>query len=134
MNCLSHVRAYGSAIFRKAGNFIAPSTLNQCHVLLWKRNFDHVGVKTVDLEFLLTRFRAQCYSSSKSTSRKKASRTKKIDPEPVMENEKDAFFVVRKGDVVGVYKSFADCQAQVGSSVILLTSFLMSPKVDFCFG
>ncbi|EEF27855.1 nuclease, putative [Ricinus communis] len=34
-----------------------------------------------------------------------------------MEQEKDAFFVVRKGDVVGVYKSFTDCQAQVGSSV-----------------
>ncbi|XP_022735619.1 uncharacterized protein LOC111288980 [Durio zibethinus] len=32
-----------------------------------------------------------------------------------MKNDNDAFFVVRKGDVVGVYKSFADCQAQVGS-------------------
>ncbi|XP_039017868.1 uncharacterized protein LOC120149001 isoform X1 [Hibiscus syriacus] len=34
-----------------------------------------------------------------------------------MENEKDAFFVVRKGDVVGVFKSFAECQAQLGSSI-----------------
>ncbi|XP_021593634.1 uncharacterized protein LOC110600980 isoform X3 [Manihot esculenta] len=34
-----------------------------------------------------------------------------------MEQEKDAFFVVRKGDIVGVYKSFADCQAQAGSSI-----------------
>ncbi|XWS68948.1 hypothetical protein CRYUN_Cryun04dG0137400 [Craigia yunnanensis] len=117
MNCLSHMRAYGTAIFRKAGNFIATTTLNQCHVPLWKRNFEHAGVKTVDLEFLLTRFRGQCYSSHNSSTRKKASRTKKVDPEPVMENEKDAFFVVRKGDVVGVYKSFADCQAQVGSSI-----------------
>lgn len=124
MNCLSHVRAYGSAIFRRAGYFVATTTRNGCHVPLWKRNFDHAGVKTVDLEFLITRFRSQCYSSGKSTSnRKKASRTKKVDPEPEMENEKDAFFVVRKGDVVGVYKSFPDCQAQVGSSVILLTSF-----------
>lgn len=37
-----------------------------------------------------------------------------------MDHENDAFFVVRKGDVVGVYKNFADCQAQVGSSVINL--------------
>ncbi|XVE85010.1 hypothetical protein DITRI_Ditri17bG0058200 [Diplodiscus trichospermus] len=114
MNCLSHVHAFGSTIFRKAGNFSATATLNQCHVPLWKTNFGHAGVKTVDLEFLLTRFRAQCYSSRKSASRKK---TKKVDPETVMENEKDAFFVVRKGDVVGVYKSFADCQTQVGSSI-----------------
>ncbi|XP_022734416.1 uncharacterized protein LOC111287976 isoform X2 [Durio zibethinus] len=117
MNCFSQMRAYGSAIFRKAGNFIATSTLNQCHVPLWKRNFEHAGVKTVDLGFLSTRFRAQCYSSHKSNPRKKASRTKKVDPEPVMKNDNDAFFVVRKGDVVGVYKSFADCQAQVGSSI-----------------
>ncbi|XVF02390.1 hypothetical protein REPUB_Repub04eG0171500 [Reevesia pubescens] len=120
MNCFSHVRAYGSAIFRKAGNFITTTTtLNQCHAPLWKSNFHHAGVKTVDLEFLFTRFRAQCYSSRKtsSSSIKKASRIKKVDPEPPMENLKDAFFVVRKGDLVGVYKSFADCQAQVGSSI-----------------
>ncbi|PIA62197.1 hypothetical protein AQUCO_00200294v1 [Aquilegia coerulea] len=34
-----------------------------------------------------------------------------------MEEEKNAFYVVRKGDVVGVYKNLSDCQAQVGSSV-----------------
>ncbi|OVA11275.1 Ribonuclease H domain [Macleaya cordata] len=34
-----------------------------------------------------------------------------------MEEEKDAFYVVRKGDVVGIYKSLSDCQAQVGNSV-----------------
>ncbi|KAK8627359.1 hypothetical protein V6N13_134972 [Hibiscus sabdariffa] len=57
-------------------------------------------------------------SRSSNSSRKRASRTKKVDPEqPVMENEKDAFFVVRKGDVVGVFKSFAECQAQIGSSI-----------------
>lgn len=34
-----------------------------------------------------------------------------------MEDEKNAFYVVRKGDVVGVYTSLSDCQAQAGSSV-----------------
>ncbi|RZC79769.1 hypothetical protein C5167_042345 [Papaver somniferum] len=34
-----------------------------------------------------------------------------------MEEEKDAFYVVRKGDIVGIYKSLSDCQAQVGNSV-----------------
>lgn len=34
-----------------------------------------------------------------------------------MEEEKNAFYVVRKGDIVGVYKNLSDCQAQVGSSV-----------------
>ncbi|XP_076909023.1 uncharacterized protein LOC143601367 [Bidens hawaiensis] len=31
--------------------------------------------------------------------------------------DKNAFFVVRKGDIVGVYKTLNDCQPQVGSSV-----------------
>ncbi|KAK8627360.1 hypothetical protein V6N13_134972 [Hibiscus sabdariffa] len=81
--------------------------------------FQNAVVKTVDLEFLLTRFSTRRHSSrSSNSSRKRASRTKKVDPEqPVMENEKDAFFVVRKGDVVGVFKSFAECQAQIGSSI-----------------
>lgn len=31
-----------------------------------------------------------------------------------MEEEGDAFYVVRKGNTVGVYKSLKDCQSQVG--------------------
>ncbi|XP_009344555.2 uncharacterized protein LOC103936444 isoform X3 [Pyrus x bretschneideri] len=34
-----------------------------------------------------------------------------------MEEEGDAFYVVRKGDVIGIYKNFTDCQNQAGSSV-----------------
>ncbi|CAK9162834.1 unnamed protein product [Ilex paraguariensis] len=34
-----------------------------------------------------------------------------------MGDEKDAFYVVRKGDIVGIYKSLNDCQALLGSSV-----------------
>ncbi|XP_057248551.1 uncharacterized protein LOC104883567 isoform X2 [Beta vulgaris subsp. vulgaris] len=33
-----------------------------------------------------------------------------------MEDEKDAFYVVRKGDIIGIYTSFSDCQAQAGFS------------------
>lgn len=40
-----------------------------------------------------------------------------------MEEEKDAFYVVRKGDIVGIYKNLRDCQTQAGSSVIILFLF-----------
>ncbi|BFG26815.1 hypothetical protein CerSpe_130900 [Prunus speciosa] len=33
------------------------------------------------------------------------------------EEEGDAFYVVRKGDIIGVYKNLRDCQNQAGSSV-----------------
>ncbi|CAL8994351.1 unnamed protein product, partial [Prunus brigantina] len=41
----------------------------------------------------------------------------KSEAEPVVELAKVAFYVVRKGDIVGVYKSFGDCQAQLSSSI-----------------
>ncbi|MCL7023228.1 hypothetical protein MKW94_022692, partial [Papaver nudicaule] len=80
----------------------------------WITRVNNACVKTTSLDNMLMRFRVQYYSSSvrKSSSRK----SKKSGPEAaVIKEEKDAFYVVRKGDVVGVYKSLIDCQAQVGS-------------------
>ncbi|KAL4556164.1 hypothetical protein LXL04_038807 [Taraxacum kok-saghyz] len=59
---------------------------------------------------------ARCYCSLKTTSVVGKSKMTKSDSTQ-MEEEKNAFFVVRKGDLVGVYNNLTDCQAQVGSSV-----------------
>lgn len=56
--------------------------------------------------------RAHCYSS-----RSKSAKSKMLTAVSAADKEKDAFFVVRKGDVIGIYKDLNDCQAQVGSSV-----------------
>lgn len=123
MNCLWRVHSYTGGIFRRTSHVIARSTPSQCYAPSWKTNFEHASVKTIDLEFLLTRLHVHCYSSGRSTGRKTSQRRKlDSEPEPVMDKEKDAFFVVRKGDIVGIYKSLADCQAQVGSSVIIYPS------------
>lgn len=37
-----------------------------------------------------------------------------------MGDEKDAFYVVRKGDVIGVYKNLSDLQALLRTSVCFL--------------
>ena len=42
-----------------------------------------------------------------------------------MGDEKDAFYVVRKGDIIGIYKSSADCQAQAAASVIFFFFFFI---------
>ncbi|KAI3698894.1 hypothetical protein L2E82_42796 [Cichorium intybus] len=87
--------------------------------LTWRRTFDHRAVITTpENGFLLTRFRANFYSTRKPKGVSK-SKTKSLDSklEKMMGEEKNAFFVVRKGDLVGVYKNLSDCQAQVGSSV-----------------
>ncbi|XP_048229968.1 uncharacterized protein LOC8280792 isoform X2 [Ricinus communis] len=129
MNCISRVSSYTAAIFgRGKGILFSRSVSHQCYCYststctpLRNRSFERpVSFDSVkfNLQFVF-RFRAQCYSTKKGSA--KVSRERKLDPTESatapMEQEKDAFFVVRKGDVVGVYKSFTDCQAQIGSSV-----------------
>ncbi|KAL6520671.1 hypothetical protein OROMI_032231 [Orobanche minor] len=77
-------------------------------------SFPNSGDRTVNLGMFLTRFQSRCYSSKKSSGG--SSRKRKVDNEPIMK-DKEEFFVVRKGDLLGVYKSFSDCQAQVGTSI-----------------
>lgn len=115
MNCLWQVSSYTAAIVRRTSHFVARSSLYGCANSSWKINFKHNGIRAIYLEPVPSRFHVQCYSSRKVS--KSTSRLRKLDSEPVMEQEKDAFFVVRKGDIVGVYKSLTDCQAQVGSSI-----------------
>ncbi|KAM7499410.1 hypothetical protein LguiA_023824 [Lonicera macranthoides] len=83
-----------------------------------RTSFGHASFKFVnfDSSSYFYRFRVQCYSSRRSTGIRSRA-TQKSDPKADMEQEKSTFFVVRKGDIVGVYKNLSDCQAQVGSSI-----------------
>ncbi|XP_071688641.1 uncharacterized protein [Rutidosis leptorrhynchoides] len=57
-------------------------------------------------------------SKSKKTKKLVVDSSKTAAMNTIMEEDKNGgFFVVRKGDIVGVYNSLTDCQAQVGSSV-----------------
>lgn len=111
MISLFHARC--STLLSRAGNLVSHS--HSCRYLnpsgIATLHFS--GVRTVKLVYLVTRSQVQCYSSKKSGG---ASSRRKSNPKPVMDN--DEFFVVRKGDLVGVYRSLSDCQAQVGTSVV----------------
>ncbi|KAI3963337.1 hypothetical protein MKW98_022759 [Papaver atlanticum] len=107
----SFLQASSAAVFSKSitrNSFLGFSNSSSS----WITRVNNVCVKTTSLDNMFVRFGVQYYSSAvrKSSSRK----SKKLGPEAVV-IEKDAFYVVRKGDVVGVYKSLIDCQAQVGS-------------------
>ncbi|KAL6207476.1 hypothetical protein ACLB2K_018434 [Fragaria x ananassa] len=60
-----------------------------------------------------SRFRTRLYSSQRKATSSRPRKKKSVMDPP----EKDAFYVIRKGNAVGVYKSLADCQAQQGSSI-----------------
>ncbi|XP_050203677.1 uncharacterized protein LOC126653784 [Mercurialis annua] len=116
--CISRVSSYAAALFI--------SRTNRSYSTLWNNTTKiAVNFKLLNSDFsklkLADNLHFRCYSTKKTTTpRLKVSRKKKSDsPASTMEQDKenDAFFVVRKGDVVGVYKSFTDCQAQAGSSV-----------------
>lgn len=49
-----------------------------------------------------------------------------------MGDEKDAFYVVRKGDVIGVYKNLSDLQALLRTSVCFF--YLLRFKYFSAFG
>lgn len=91
----------------KSARSIAGSSTNLC----WSRR----SIKPISLRSsssVLSRFSVvECYSSKR--------KAKARSSESVMEDdkEKEAYFVVRKGDIVGVYKTLNECQAQVGSSI-----------------
>lgn len=118
---LFQISAYSSSIILKSARSIAgnsSSLYGSCYYsnLSWKRN---PVSKSINLGSSCVFSRlgvVQCYSTKKKSPRKPKS---KSSTEAVMEekNEKDAYFVVRKGDVVGVYNTFSECQAQLTSSV-----------------
>ncbi|XP_051222535.1 uncharacterized protein [Lolium perenne] len=55
--------------------------------------------------------------SSSSTKRSTKKSAAKKDTPVNSASGGDPFYVVRKGDVIGIYKNLADCQAQVSNSV-----------------
>uniref|UniRef100_A0A2P2KA95 Uncharacterized protein MANES_15G104700 n=1 Tax=Rhizophora mucronata TaxID=61149 RepID=A0A2P2KA95_RHIMU len=120
MTFLPRISSYAASILGRQSHLV-------CRIFpCWKTTFDISGAaQAVNLEFLSTAVRVQCYSSQqatlKSSWKKKRSDPKKVPATAVVEQDKNdannVFFVVRKGDVVGVYKNFSECQAQVGSSI-----------------
>ncbi|XXG60567.1 hypothetical protein AAC387_Pa04g2436 [Persea americana] len=109
-NCMLHLSS--AAAFSQTSHSIMRSSLFGFSSS-WKRSIRHAGIKVTKLDILLMRFPVQCYS----TRRAPASRLPKSNPRPSMEEESKAFYVVRKGDIIGIYKNLDDCQTQVSSSV-----------------
>ncbi|XP_057748498.1 uncharacterized protein LOC130967586 [Arachis stenosperma] len=113
MNCFSNLSSYTAAVLAR---FLS-SRRSLCNFPI---KLTLPPTLSPHSQFVLARFPSRCCYSS-SSSAKKGRKKKVVEPEPVasvMEHEeKDAFFVVRKGDVVGVYNTLVDCQSQVGSSV-----------------
>lgn len=85
--------------------------------ITFKRS-EYAALKSVNLDLLLTRFGVRCYAARRARASKSVSENVELKTKAViMKEENNSFFVVRKGDLVGVYKNFSDCQAQVGSSI-----------------
>ncbi|XP_050363860.1 uncharacterized protein LOC126782621 [Argentina anserina] len=112
MNCLSQVSSFAAVFLRTTGrSFGTTGALYQpCN----RKLTVSAGVNLTTFESAVSRFRTQLYSSQTKAA---SPRPRKKKKKSAMDQEKDAFYVVRKGNVIGVYKSFADCQAQQGSSI-----------------
>lgn len=58
-------------------------------------------------------------------------KSKPDELEKIADLSDGAFYVVRKGDAIGVYKNFADCQHQVCKSSTVSTEFFHRFSLDF---
>jgi len=116
----SHLSSFTSTILARTTQFVANRSLP--HTFSFPIKSHHSRVTSFRSQFVLTTVVTRCYSTKK-VRKTGSSKLAKVEAETTMDqeqNERDAFYVVRKGDVVGIYNSLSDSQAQVGSSVILL--------------
>ncbi|KAG0457241.1 hypothetical protein HPP92_022090 [Vanilla planifolia] len=102
------------ALFPWTSHMVLRGLLFGLSFAAWKGGLCCTKTTIIRKNFGLAAFHVQCFS----TRRSRSSKSLKVNPKPRMAEESDAFYVVRKGDIIGVYKSFSDCQAQVSSSVV----------------
>nr|GMD97024.1 uncharacterized protein LOC109154812 [Ipomoea batatas] len=120
-----------NSLFHTCSAVIVSKTSSICRfsALPWKVSFSQAGIRRVYLNSFLERVYVRSYSSKKSS--RNCSWSQKSDhamaSTPALITEDDdtnAFFVVRKGDLVGIYRRFSDCQSQVGSSDVVGSTVL----------
>ncbi|KAK4790806.1 hypothetical protein SAY86_031219 [Trapa natans] len=123
MSCLSNAPSYAASILRRSIQIFARNLAYGSSVSAWSVNgntaFPNASLRVANSNSLFPSYRIQCYSSKPKKS-KEITPPVPQTPAPVADaahREKDALFVVRKGDAVGVYRCFKECQAQVGSSI-----------------
>ncbi|XP_028549746.1 uncharacterized protein LOC110096864 [Dendrobium catenatum] len=102
-----------AALFSRNSHVLMRSSLYRLPKAAWKRDILHVCIGVIRSDCFILGFGIRCFSSQESQT----SGITKENLKPLMDEESDAFYVVRKGDIIGVYKSLSDCQAQVSSSV-----------------
>ncbi|XP_020274700.1 uncharacterized protein LOC109849302 isoform X3 [Asparagus officinalis] len=111
MNCLSYLSS--AAIFTRNRGVTLRGSFYGFSIIAWRRGIRDGGFNAIRLNSIFTGFGVRCFA----TRRARGSRSLKEESQPPMGEDNNAFYLVRKGDVVGIYKSLSDCQAQVSSSV-----------------
>ncbi|KAI4382578.1 hypothetical protein MLD38_008528 [Melastoma candidum] len=119
MNCLCRVPSYTSVVLRRSSVVLSRPRIPSLPAFYPPLDWVHFPTFSDPAPWKsLVRF----YSQSSKKGRPKAaiakSKLKTAEEVPTaVDREKGVFYVVRKGDIVGVYRSFSDCQAQFGSSI-----------------
>ncbi|KAH0451433.1 hypothetical protein IEQ34_018732 [Dendrobium chrysotoxum] len=98
-----------AALFSRNSHVLMRSSLYRLPKAAWKRDIRHVCIGVIRSDCFILGFGIRCFSPQESQT----SGIAKENLKPPMDDESDAFYVVRKGDIIGVYKSLSDCQAQV---------------------
>lgn len=111
VSCLSFITS--AAIFSRNSHVTTRGSFYGFYSIAWRRGTGRGGFNAIALSSIVSGFRLRCLS----TERARAPRSPKVKPQSPMEEDANAFYVVRKGDIVGIYKNLSACQAQISSLV-----------------
>ncbi|KAK6790542.1 hypothetical protein RDI58_009623 [Solanum bulbocastanum] len=102
--------ACSAAIFTRTSIRAVKSSIGAFSALSWKTGVGFTATRKVDSDLFFKQICIHCYSSKKS--RGESSSSQKSDLTAQMKEDRDGFFVVRKGNLicdpsVSVYKGYA---------------------------
>ena len=100
------------AAFLSQENRAMRSSLHDISFAALGRKSFCLKIRWTTSNLILSRLQRWCYS----TRRQLNPRQVKVELQSTSQT-KDPFYVVRKGDLVGVYKSFKECQEQLSAFV-----------------
>ncbi|KAL9254988.1 hypothetical protein AKJ16_DCAP16777 [Drosera capensis] len=117
MSRLLHFPLHSASFISRAAAGFVPSV--HCRLGVVDRS---VSVRAVGFGASFSRGRLQCYSTKRKEkpvkARKGAKKEAEGETEMGKEKEKEeGVYVVRKGGLVGVYRSLSECQAQAGTTI-----------------
>ena len=99
----------------------------------WRRHYPLLSPRPTASPPIHHFFSSSARRSTKKSAAKAPMHSSILAAKAPMDSSREPFYVIRKGDVIGIYKTLSDCQAQVSNSVRTIDRHIMTfPSLTTC--